>query len=333
MDYTVAVVGATGLVGRKMVELLEQRSFPVRSLRLLSSARGAGSQIAYRGRLIEVQEVSEAAFTGVDIALFSAGGTASREWAPVAVEQGAVVVDNSSAWRMIDGVPLIVPEVNPAALPDTAPRIIANPNCSTIQLVVALRPLQQQYGLKRVSVATYQAVSGAGKKGVVQLEGERAGTVDHARIFPHRIDGNALPQIADFAEDGFTLEEHKMMHETRKIPDLPQLPVAATCVRIPVRDSHSEAVQVELQRAGDIASIRELLATAPGIVLQDEPGSSRYPLAADVSGSDEVYVGRLRVDPSVENGIMMWIVADNVRKGAATNAVQIAELWRTLREQ
>lgn len=333
MDYTVAVVGASGLVGRTMIKVLQERSFPVKKLRLLASARSAGTKLSFWGEDIPVEEISASAFENVDIALFSAGSAASREWAPVAVEHGVVVIDNSSAFRMAPNVPLIVPEVNPHALPDTAPRIIANPNCSTIQMVVALHPLQQRYGLRRVVVCTYQAVSGAGQKGVRQLEGELRGELMSERAFPHAIAGNAIPQIAQFADDGFTVEEHKMINETRKILEDTALAVSPTCVRIPVAHAHSEAVHVELSAPFDLAEVRALFAEQRGMVLLDDPDATAYPLATMAAGQDEVYIGRIRKDPSVENGLAFWVVADNLRKGAATNAVQIAELWRSLREQ
>jgi aspartate-semialdehyde dehydrogenase len=325
--YCVAVVGATGLVGRMMLRVLEERDFPIRELRVLASERSAGTSVRFHDREYIVAPVTAEAFDGVDVALFSAGGAASKEWAPVAVAHGAVVIDNSSAWRMDEDVPLVVPEVNPHAIPDTKPRIIANPNCSTIQLVVALRPLQDRYGLKRVFVSTYQAVSGAGQKGIDQFDGELVGGSPIEMVFPHRIVGNAIPQIAGFLDNGYTAEEMKMVNETRKILDLPTLPVSVSCVRIPVPNAHSEAVHVELERDFELDALRAALATAPGIVLLDEPANNLYPLALDVSGRDEVFVGRLRRDMASPHGVAMWIVADNVRKGAATNAVQIAELW------
>jgi aspartate-semialdehyde dehydrogenase len=258
--YVVAVVGATGLVGRKMVEILEERAFPVRTLRLLASPRSAGATIDFRGSKVDVEAIGPDSFTGVDIALFSAGGSASREWGPVAVQAGAVVIDNSSAWRMVPEVPLLVPEVNPEALTGARAQIIANPNCSTIQMVMALKPLQDRYGLRRIIVSTYQSVSGAGKKGLRQLDAERRGEVGKDRVFAHAIDNNALPHIADFAEDGFTVEEQKMILETRKILGDGALPVSPTCVRIPVTDSHSESVLVELGEEFDLEDVRGLLA-------------------------------------------------------------------------
>ena len=332
-QYTVAVVGATGLVGRTMIRILEQRNFPAHELRALARAHSAGTRLPFRGGEISVGELTPAAFDGVDIALFSAGGDASREWAPVAVERGAVVIDNSSAWRMHADVPLIVPEVNPQALQDAAPRIIANPNCSTIQMVVALKPLHDRYELCRVAVSTYQAVSGAGRKGLEQLAAEQRGEIAASPAFPHPIASNVLPQIADFTADGFTTEEHKMIDETRKILDLPALPVAPTCVRVPVADSHSEAVSATFVRDFELADVRSALTDFPGLTLIDDPAQAQYPLAATARGRDDVFVGRLRRDPSTDRGLMLWVVSDNLRKGAATNAVQIAELWCRLKEQ
>ncbi len=325
--YCVAVVGATGLVGRMMLRVLEERGFPAKELRALASARSAGSVVEFRGEGHTVQEISAEAFDGVDIALFSAGGAASKEWAPVAVARGAVVIDNSSAWRMHEDVPLVVPEVNPQAIPDATPRIIANPNCSTIQMVVALKPLLDLYGLKRIFVSTYQAVSGAGQKGLDQYNSEAAGETVDAPAFPHAIVGNVIPQIAAFLDNGFTVEEMKMVNETRKILGQPGLPVSVTCVRVPVPNAHSEAVHVELGSDFDLDDVRVLLAASPGIVLMDDTANNIYPLAGSAVGRDEVYVGRLRRDPALHNGLAMWVVSDNVRKGAATNAVQIAELW------
>ncbi len=331
--YTVAVVGATGLVGRTMLQVLEERAFPTGELRAIASARSAGQDVPFQGRLHRVREISADAFSGVDVALFSAGGGTAREWAPVAAAAGAVVIDNSSAFRMEADVPLIVPEVNAHALVDAAPRIIANPNCSTIQMVVALQPLHARYGIRRIVVCTYQAVSGAGKKGVDQLHAEREGKNAAVRAFPHPIAGNVLPHIAAFDDDGFTTEERKMIEETRKIFEDPRILVSPTCVRVPVDTSHSEAVHVELAAPYDLADVRSMLEDAPGVIVIDDPESTAYPLAMNAAGRDEVFVGRLRRDPSAENGLIMWVVSDNLRKGAATNAVQIAEVWKARREQ
>ena len=329
--YTVAVVGATGLVGRTMLTVLEERRFPVRRIVPVATERSAGQTISFGSSDHPVRPISEEAFDGVDIALFSAGGGTAKQWAPVAVRHGAVVIDNSSAFRMHPDVPLIVPEVNPGALADAAPRIIANPNCSTIQMVVALHPLQQRYGIRRVVVSTYQSASGAGKKGVDQLEAELAGGNARVRAFAHPLAGNALPHIAAFEDDGFTTEERKMVDETHKILGDPGIGVSPTCVRIPVPFCHSEAVHVELRAPFAMEDVRRDLEEMPGVIVIDDPDATAYPLATIATGRDEVFIGRLRRDPSVEHGLIMWVVSDNLRKGAATNAVQIAELWRGLR--
>ena len=330
--YTVAVVGATGLVGRTMLTVLEERRFPVTRLVPVATPRSAGTLLPFAGSAHPVLPIVESVFEGVDIALFSAGGDVAREWAPVAVAHGAVVIDNSNAFRMDTDVPLIVPEVNGGALRDATPRIIANPNCSTIQMVVALHPLHERYGIHRVVVCTYQSVSGAGKRGVDQLEKELQGENSSVRAFAHPIAGNALPHIAAFDDDGFTTEEHKMISETRKILGDERIAVSPTCVRVPVRFSHSEAVHVELRTAFEIADVRAALEAMPGVIVIDDPEATAYPLASIATGRDAVFVGRLRRDPSVANGLIMWVVSDNLRKGAATNAVQIAERWRELRE-
>jgi len=313
-----------------MLQVLEERDFPVKDLRLLTSARSAGIELTFRGKSYRTEEVSARAFADVDIALFSAGSDASRQWAPVAVNAGAVVIDNSSAYRMTDGVPLIVPEVNSGDLPDAGPRIIANPNCSTIQMVVALKPLHDRYGLHRVVVTTYQSVSGAGKRGVDQLQAELDGGVAENPAFPHPIVENAIPHIAAFNESGFTVEEEKMINETRKILGDAQLNVSPTCVRIPVRSSHSEALHIEMRSSFELEDVRSMLSAFPGITVIDNPARMEYPLARNAAEKDDVFVGRLRRDPSVEHGLIMWVVSDSLRKGAATNAVQIAELWLSL---
>ena len=330
--YSVAVVGATGLVGRAMVRVLEERAFPVSRLVPIATARSAGTTLAFGGAMHEVIAISDEAFAGVEIALFSAGGDTARAWAPVAVRHGAVVIDNSSAFRMHAEVPLIVPEVNAAALTDAEPRIIANPNCSTIQMVMALQPLHRRLGVHRVVVCTYQSVSGAGKKGIDQLRAELEGGNARVRAVAHPIMDNALPHIATFDDDGFTTEERKMIEETRKILGDQNIRVSPTCVRVPVTTCHSEALHIELDSAFELSDIRDLLESMPGVLVIDDPQSTAYPLATTATGRDEVFVGRLRRDPSIENGLIMWVVSDNLRKGAATNAVQIAELWTTLRE-
>ncbi|SFM52453.1 aspartate-semialdehyde dehydrogenase [Thermodesulforhabdus norvegica] len=327
--FRVAVVGATGAVGNMMVRVLEERNFPVKSLKLLASARSAGKTLSFRGEEVPVQELTEDSFRDVDIALFSAGASVSRKFAPLAASQGCVVVDNSSAFRMDPDVPLVVPEVNPQALRNHK-KIIANPNCSTIQMVVALKPLQDAVGIKRIVVTTFQSVSGTGKKAIFELEQQVRGWVEGKAVppsvYPHPIAFNCLPHIGSFLENGFSEEEMKMVNETRKIFEDPDIQVCATTVRVPVFYGHSESVNVELKGLLTVEEVRRLLEKAPGVVLVDNPDRAEYPLPLNAEGRDETFVGRIRKDPSVENGIVMWIVADNIRKGAATNAVQIAEL-------
>jgi aspartate-semialdehyde dehydrogenase len=321
-----AIVGATGLVGSTFRKVLEERGFPYDNVYMMASAKSAGSAVLFDGREYVVEELTERSFDKpIDIALFSAGGGTSAKFAPVAAERGVVVVDNSSQWRMDESVPLVVPEVNPEDVKWNK-GIIANPNCSTIQAVVALKPLHDKYGIKRIVYSTYQAVSGSGLKGIRDLEEGLKGN-DVMQAYPHPIAGNCLPQIDVFLDNGYTKEEMKMVHETHKILGDDGIGVTVTTVRVPVRDSHSEAINVEFEQPfGDIDEVREVFAAAPGIVLQDDPSHSVYPLAREAAGKDEVFVGRVRRDFSVENGINFWCVADNIRKGAATNAVQIAEL-------
>ena len=322
--FSVAVCGATGLVGRTMARVLTERNFPVSQMRFLASARSAGSEIAWNGATYAVEELTEYSFSGVDFALFSAGGDASRRFAPATAEAGCVVIDNSSAWRMHPDVPLVVPEVNAHAL--AAHRnIIANPNCSTIQLVVALKPLHEALGLRRVVVSTYQSVSGAGQKGIDQLTAELAGREPESRISMHRLAYNTVfHTIPD--DELFSEEEIKVKRETRKILELHDLPIAVTCVRLPVFGGHGESVNIETETPATVAEVREILSFAPGVVVHDEPHGQQYPTTLYAAGTDDVYVGRVRRDDSVENGFHLWVVADNVRKGAATNAVQIAEV-------
>ena len=323
-SYTVAVVGATGLVGRTIVKVLQERRFPIAKLVLLASERSAGTLIEFNGTAVSVSKLEPRSFTGVEIALFSAGATVSKEYAPIAARMGAVVIDNSSAFRMEADVPLVVPEVNR----NEAFRhrgIIANPNCSTIQMVVVLKPLHDAFTVKRVVVATYQSVTGAGKRGVNQLEDEIADRPLREQKFPHPIAYNVLPHIDAFGEDGYTKEEVKMMKETRKIMGA-DIKVTATTVRVPVWGGHSEAVNIEFERACTINEVRALLQNAPGVIVEDDPLSSVYPMPINAYGKDEVFVGRIRKDDTVPSGVNLWIVADNVRKGAATNAVQIAEV-------
>ncbi len=329
--YKVAVVGATGLVGREMLTVLEERGFPVAELVPLASERSEGEALSFAGHEVKVRRATAEAFAGVQICLMSAGATASRELAPLAAAAGAVVIDNSSAWRREPDVPLVVPEVNPEDIADYKNRnIIANPNCSTIQLVVALKPLHDEATLKRVVVATYQAVSGKGKAAMDEL-GEQVTALFGQReitptVFPRQIAFNCLPHIDEFLSDGFTKEEQKMLFETRKIMHLPELGVCATCVRVPVFNGHAEAVVAEFADSLTPESARELLREAPGVMLMDEPANKIYPTQLDVTGSDATFVGRVRTDPSAVNALAFWCVADNLRKGAASNAVQIAEL-------
>lgn len=325
--YKVIVAGATGLVGRKMIQVLEERRFPVSTLIPLASARSIGMTVKFRGADVTVQGLSETnlANAKADFALFSAGGSVSKEFSPIAARYGTVVIDNSSAWRMEPDVPLVVPEVNPEAA-FTHKGIIANPNCSTIQMVVALKPLHDAFRIKRVVVSTYQSVTGAGWRGQHQLELELAGKTDENPKFPHRIAMNALPHIDVFGDDGYTKEEVKMVNETKKIMGDSSIQVTATCVRVPVLGGHSEAVNVEFVKPCSPAAVRELLSNAPGVIVVDDPKNARYPLPLDAHERDEVFVGRIRTDPTVPSGINMWVVSDNLRKGAATNAVQIAEL-------
>lgn len=321
--YSFAIVGATGLVGRTFIKVLEERNLPISEIFFFASKRSAGQTIEFAGREYTIEELTPYSFDrGIDIALFSAGGGTSKEFAPYAVAAGSVVIDNSSAWRMNDDVPLVVPEVNPEDV-RLHNGIIANPNCSTIQAVVALKPLYDSYGIKRIVYSTYQSVSGAGKKGCDELRKSLDG--EAPSLMPHPIAGNCIPHIDVFLENGYTKEEMKMIWETRKIMHAPELRITATTVRVPVFYNHSESINVELNKNFDINELRSLLASSPGIVIQDDPSNNIYPLARNAAGRDETFVGRLRRDESVENGLNMWVVSDNIRKGAATNAVQIAQ--------
>lgn len=325
----VAVVGATGMVGQEMRRILEEREFPIGDIRLLASIRSKGRLLPFRGEEHEVQVLDHESFEGIDLALFSAGGSISKEYAPSAVRAGGVVVDNSSAFRMDPKVPLVVPEVNPAAAFEHD-GIIANPNCSTIQMVVVLKPLHDAFGIKRVVVATYQSVSGTGKNAVAELERQvdelREGRKPSAEVYPHEIAYNVLPHIDVFLDNLYTKEEIKVVNETRKIMNLPDLPITATAARVPVFVSHSEAVNVEFERSVSPENAREVLADAPGVEVVDDPEKDIYPLARDAAGKDPCYVGRIRRDFSVPHGLNLWVVSDNLRKGAALNAIQIAEL-------
>jgi aspartate-semialdehyde dehydrogenase len=319
----VAVLGATGAVGRTMLEVLAERSFPVDRLTLLASPRSTGTTIRWGGRDHEVRSPGPGSFRDVDVALFSAGAARSLEWAPRAVDEGAVVIDNSSAWRMDPAVPLVVPEVNPDAIARRGKGIIANPNCSTIQVVVPLRPLHDAAGLTRLVLTTFQSTSGAGEKGVAALRRERHGEPGDSP-FSREIDRNVVPQIGEFEESGWSQEERKMIDEPRKILSLPALRVAPTCIRVPVEVGHAVQMSVETERPLGVGGARDALRDAPGIVLRGEVGGFDTP--REIAGRDEVFVGRLRADPDFANVIHLWVVADNLRKGAATNAVQIAEL-------
>jgi len=329
MNPNVAIAGATGAVGAEFLKLLEARDFPIRQLRLLASARSVGKTLRFRGEDLPVEELTPNAFEGIDIAFFSAGGDRSKEFAPHAVKAGAVVIDNSSAFRMDASVPLVVPEINPEEAFGHQ-GIIANPNCSTIQMVVALNPLHQAAGLKRVVVSTYQAVSGAGAKGMEELQQQiRAWTKDEpmqVQAFPAQIAFNLFPHIDVFQDNGYTKEEMKMVLETQKIMSLPGLPVSATCVRVPVLRAHSEAIWIETERPLSPEEARRILQQAEGIQVVDEPKAGGYPMPWDVAETLDTYVGRIRKDLSHPNGLTFWVVADQLYKGAALNAIQIGEL-------
>ncbi len=325
----VAVAGATGAVGREMLKTLEQRNFPATEVVALASSRSAGSKVPFQGGELTVQELTEDSFNGVDIAVFSAGGGTSQKFAPHAVKAGCVVVDNSSAWRMDDRCPLVVPEVNPQAL-ENHQGIIANPNCSTIQMVVALQPLHAAAKIKRVVVSTYQAVSGTGQKAIEELDKQVRQMFNmqdpEIKVYPHRIAFNCLPHIDVFLDNDYTKEEMKMVHETVKIMGDPGIKVTATTVRVPVFYGHSEAVNIETEKKLTAQEARVLLSRAPGVQVVDNPSEKMYPMPIDAAGEDEVFVGRIREDESIANGLNMWVVADNIRKGAALNTVQIAEV-------
>ena len=327
--YNISVVGATGAVGRRMLSTLEERNFPVARLTALASARSAGQTLPFRDQDIEVMELKADSFKGVDIALFSAGGSISKQYAPIAVESGCVVIDNSSAWRMDKEVPLIVPEVNPSALGKKW-GIIANPNCSTIQMVVALKPIHDKYRIRRVVVSTYQSVSGSGQKAIEELKQQSRDVLDgkpaQCNVYPHQIAFNCLPHIDVFQENGYTKEEIKMVNETHKILEDDTIEVSPTAVRVPVIYSHSEAINVETEQPMNVKEVKELLSLSPGISVVDNPDQNEYPLAVNASGSGDVVVGRIRGDLTRANAINFWVVSDNLLKGAAYNAVQIAEL-------
>jgi len=326
--YVVTVVGATGAVGEEMISILEDREFPVERLRLFASERSEGKTLTFQDEEIPVETLGKNSFRGIDIALFSAGGERSRIWAPVAVKSGCIVIDNSSQWRMDPEVPLVVPEVNPQDL-KWHKGIIANPNCSTIQMVVVLKPIHDAARIKRVVVTTFQSVSGTGKKAMEELMQQTADLLNfrqvQANVYPHQIAFNCIPHIDSFLENGYTKEEMKLANETRKIMGDDSIKITATAVRVPVFRCHSESLNVETEKKLTADEARAVLSAAPGVVIYDAPGKNIYPLPVDVADKDEIYVGRIREDESAENGINMWIVADNLRKGAALNAVQIAQ--------
>ncbi|MCT4634003.1 MAG: aspartate-semialdehyde dehydrogenase [Firmicutes bacterium] len=323
--YNIAVVGATGMVGRTFLKVLEERNFPINNLYPMASKRSAGKKVTCQGREFEVEELTESSFDkDIDIALFSAGGDTSKKFSPIAASKGVIVVDNSSAFRMDDNVPLVVPEVNKDDI-GKHKGIIANPNCSTIQAVVALKPLHEKYGLKRVVYSTYQAVSGSGVNGVRDLEEGLKGN-DIKQCYPHPIANNCIPHIDVFMDNGYTKEEMKMINETHKILGSKDIKITATTVRVPVFDCHSESINVELEKDFNIEDIFKMYNESDDMVLMDDLDNNVYPLPSIAKGTDSVYVGRIRRDFSLDNGLNLWVVADNIRKGAATNAVQIAEV-------
>ena len=342
-SYTIAVAGATGAVGTKIVELLEGANLPITKVKALASKRSVGKTIPFKNTEITVEELTSDAFAGVDIAIFSAGGSLSEKFAPEAVKHGAVVIDNTSHFRMDENVPLVVPEVNPESLREHQ-GIIANPNCSTIQMMVALEPIRQAFGLEKIIVSTYQAVSGSGARGIAELENQVKEYIDGtplkeltAEILPaggdkkhYPIAFNALPQIDVFGEDGYTLEEWKMMNETKKIMSDDSIKVAATCVRIPVVSGHSESIYIEVEKETSVKELQELLAQAPGVVLQDDPSQQLYPQAINSIDDKATFVGRIRRDLDNPKGFHLWVVSDNLLKGAAWNSIQIAEKMHEL---
>ena len=320
--YNIAIVGATGMVGQTFLKVLEEFNLPVNNYYLFSSKRSAGKRIQFMGSEYIVEELTETSFDrGIDIALFSAGASVSKEFAPIAAEKGCIVIDNSSAWRMEPDVPLVVPEVNPEQILNNK-GIIANPNCSTIQAVVVLKPLHDKYKIKRIVYSTYQAVSGAGMGGYLDLENGLKG--EPPKKFPHPIANNCLPHIDVFLPNGYTKEEMKMVNETRKILGDQNLRITATTVRVPVFNCHSESINVEFEKEFDIDELKQVLKNAPGVIVEDDIEHNIYPMAINADGKNETFVGRIRRDESIDNGVNLWVVADNIRKGAATNTVQIA---------
>ncbi len=322
----VAVVGVTGLVGGVMLDVLEERNFPIDELIPVASPRSVGKTIQFRGESVTVQSTEQGIASGPDIALFSAGGSTSKEWAPQYADAGIFVVDNSSAWRMDPDVPLVVPEINGDLLSEQT-RIIANPNCSTIQMVTALNPLHNAFSIKRLVISTYQSFTGTGVKAVHQYESERDGvSLNGEGAYPHPIFENCLPHCDIFLDNGYTKEEMKLVHETRKILNAPGIKITATAVRVPVNGGHSESVNIEFDNPFEVSEVKRLLESAEGVVVQDEPEQNKYPMPYFAKNQDDVFVGRIRRDESISNGLNLWIVSDNLRKGAATNAVQVAEV-------
>ncbi|MEX1000111.1 MAG: aspartate-semialdehyde dehydrogenase [Thermodesulfobacteriota bacterium] len=330
-SYNIAIVGATGAVGQEMMEILEQRNFPVGELRLLASQRSAGKELEFKGSKIKIEELDENSFKDIDIALFSAGSSRSKEFAPIAARAGAVVVDNSSAFRMEEGVPLVVPEINPEAVAGYKNKgIIANPNCTTAVTVMALKPLHDLGNIKRVIASSYQAVSGAGAQAIEELKNQTLAWANSEEIkpetFPYQIAFNLLPQIDSFLDNGYTKEEMKLHNETRKILGDSEIALTATTVRVPVFRAHSVSVNIETEKKITVEEAREALNKFPGVRVFDEPGELKYPMPIDVAGTDDCIVGRIREDYTIPNGLSFWVVGDQLRKGAALNAVQIAEL-------
>jgi len=329
--FNIAVVGATGAVGNQMISCLEERDFPIQSVKFLASSRSVGRKLRFKGDLIDVEVLTENSFKEVEIAIFSAGGSTSKKYAPIAAKNGCIVVDNSSAWRMDPEVPLVVPEVNPSAVAQYKNKgIIANPNCSTIQMLVPLYPIHKKSGIKRIVVSTYQAVSGTGKKAIDELFDQTRSMINFVdydiNVYPHRIAFNCLPHIDVFLDNDYTKEEMKMVNETRKIFNDDSIGITATTVRVPVYFSHCESINIETREHISAKEVKKLLENSPGVKVVDNPKQNIYPLATDAAGQDLTLVGRIRDDESIANGINMWVVADNIRKGAATNAVQIAEI-------
>ncbi len=325
-ERRVGIVGASGLVGQTLLRVMEEHGFSTSELRLFASEQSAGQKIAFQGKKYLLEQPSAKGLSDLDLVFFVSSNAVSLKWAPVAVEKGALVIDNSKAYRMDPAVPLVVPEINGEKIFENQ-GIVANPNCSTVQTVMALYPLQKAFGLKRVVVSTYQAVSGSGKLALEQLRAERAGQNPLEKVYPHPIFNNCLPHIGSFLENGYTDEEMKMVNESRKILGLPNLRVTATTVRVPVEFSHSISVNAELESDFSLSEVVQVLGEMPGVVVVDDPAKNRYPLAAQAKDRDETFVGRIRRDFSVDSGLNFWVVADNLRKGAATNALQIAEFW------